>query len=206
MQSVLRRSVLAVTSLSMLALLVVVATAADQAPTGTYTATIGGSVGTARASDPEKGTARRTKQGSPAAGNNVTINLSSYSTQDEISQLKAVPHGDVTAFLSALSKFNHGSVTIGDKSFPINAAHSAQLGAKYVIRLVSAHPLMAGTTARGRTVMGSSGGMIKLTVDSSGAGEGVLYRTAQVVVKDDDEIDAKAGSSTATQLTGVARK
>ena len=115
--------------------------------------------------------------------------------------------GDPNAFFSTLNSYNHGTVTFEGQTFTVNAAYSIQTGEKYFLYLLTAKPLTTSQAGpRGRIATGAAGGYIRLTVDSNGAGDGVLYTSTQVVVKNNGEIEARAGASTATQLDSVSRQ
>lgn len=180
---------------------------AGQAPTGTYTASMGQSAGTASGGTTNGGRGRVGGRGNgSASGTSVTMNVSSYSTKSELDQLRAA-QDDISKFLSTLNSFNHGSVTISGQTFTVNAATSVQAGDKYYIYLLTSTPLASSKTGRGgRQATGAAGGYIRLTVDSNGAGDGMLYASTQVVISTNGEITARGGASTATQLSSVARQ
>ena len=176
---------------------------AAQAPTGNYVATTGQSAvhGSAGGGGMHAGGSAT----GDTSGGKVTMNVSSYSSSDEINALKGL---DGKAFLDQLSKYNHGSVSIGGRSFPVNFAASSQLGANYQIYLVSATPYMTSQTGPGgRSASGAGGGFISLEVPTSGsAGRGQMFSTVQVVISTNGSVSARAGGSSATQLTAVAKQ
>ncbi len=195
---------------SLLALVVILGGAfvvwAGSAPTGTYTATMGASGGTASAGAAGRGRGRAGRGTEATTGTAVTMKIGSYSSQAELDALAAAG-GDPAKFLSVLSGYNHGTVTVGGQSFPINAAYSTSAGsAGNVICMATAKPLASsGTSRRGRQATGTSGGYIRLTVDASGSGTGMLYTSTQVVISSSGEFSARAGGSTGTALTDVSR-
>lgn len=198
----------AIASLTIISLLSVLAFAGGgQAPTGTYTASIGNSAGTVSGGAAGRGGFRGRGQGNGAAsGKSVTMNVAGYSTQEEMQKLRDT-QGDPNAFFTTLNSYNHGTVAFEGQTFTVNAAYSVQTGSKYFLYLLTAGPLKTSQQGpRGRVATGAGGGYIRLTVDANGVGEGVLYTSTQVVVKNNGEIEARAGASTATQLTGVARQ
>ncbi|MBI3653389.1 MAG: hypothetical protein HY231_20355 [Acidobacteria bacterium] len=187
-----------------------------QAATGTYTASLGNSAGMASGGATGSGggaaRGRMTRGGgsasTAASGANVSLNISSYSTQEEINKLVQTQN-DASAFLNTLNGYNHGSVTISGKSYPINAAYSLQAGSNYYIYLVSAKPFSGEATGRGGRggkASGAAGGYIRLTVNSGGSGDGALYTSTQVTVQTNGAIEVRGGASTASQLTNVAHQ
>jgi len=174
------------------------------APTGTYTATMGSTTATtgtrARGSGFRRG---RTSTGT-TSGTQVSIAISSYSSQEELDQLAAAQN-DPAGFLKILSSFSHGTVTIGSASFPINAAYSTGAGTSgNIIYVLSSHPLTSSHVSRGgRQATGTSGGYIRLTLGAAGSGSGVLYSSTQVVVATNGTMNVKAGGCTASTLSNV---
>lgn len=198
----------AIASLTVISLLsALVFAGGGNAPTGTYTASVGNSAGTVSGGAPGRGGFRGRGQGNgTASGKSVTMNVGSYSTQEELQKLRET-QGDPSAFFNTLSSYNHGTVTFEGQTFTVNAAYSVQTGSKYFLYLLTANPLKTSQQGpRGRIATGTAGGYIRLTVDAYGAGDGVLYTSAQVVVKNNGEIEARAGAATATQLTGVTHQ
>ena len=179
--------------------------AAGQASTGTYIATTGGSAATASGAT-AGGRGRASGSTASTSGGTVTIDLGSYSTQSEVDALKAA-NDNLDAFLKQLSSYSHGSVKIGNQSFKINFAYSTQTGSEYQIFLVSATPLTTSQTGpQGRSATGAAGGYIRLTVNANGDGTGMMYSSTQVVINNNGSVEARAGGSTATQLTTVDRQ
>ena len=194
-------------TLAVLAVAAVTVVLASEAPLGTYTATMGGTTASTGVMGRGRGFRRGRTTSGATAGTQVTITVNSYSSPEELDQLAAVQQ-DPNAFLQLLSSFQHGTVTIGSQSFPINAAYSTAAGTTgNIIYIVSSRPFTSSNTSRrGRRAMGTAGGYIRLTVNAEGSGEGVLYSSAQVAISTDGTFTAKAGGTTATQLTGVTRK
>lgn len=177
---------------------------AEQAPTGSYTATTGGTaVGGGGSTSGGSHGHGGTSTGS-TAGKTLTMNVASYTTQEELQKLAAT-QGDPKKFLDTLKGFNHGTVMIGSKSYVINAAASAKAGSSSYVVMLSATPFEASGSSR--SAKGVAAGYIRLTVDDAGAGTGMLYTSTQVVVSTTSgDFTAKGGASTATQLTAVARQ
>jgi len=181
--------------------------ATDQAPTGTYKATTGSTAATASGAGAAAGAAAAGgAAGASGAtkGYDVTMNISGYSGDEEIEELKALVK-DPAAFLKTLNGFRHGSVKLGNKSVPINAAYSIKQGGKYHIFLLSAKSFDKSASRIQAKGSGAAAGYIRLTVDGAGDGGGMMYATAQVVFKVSGEIVARAGASTATKLNEVHR-
>ena len=187
-----------------------------KAPTGRYRATLGSSAGTASGGAVNSaGSAARGRfargggsASDAASGATVSMTIGSYSTQDEINKL-AQSQNDASAFLNTLSAYNHGSVTVGGTTYPINAAYSVQAGSSYYVYLLSAKPFSAessGPRGRGGKADGAAGGYIRLTVNSAGSGDGVLYASTQVVVQTNGASEARGGASSASQLSNVAHQ
>lgn len=180
------------------------------APLGTYTAATGTSMvkGKAAAADEEGGRFKKKfkKQTEVGAGDTITIVLTSYSTKEEISQLKAA-QGNPQQFMSMLSSFQHGTVTMGGKSFPINLASSKSRNDKYAITILSSKAFSdtGGQFKRGK---GMNTGHIELLVDAAGTGKGVLHTSTKAGFDTQGEVSAMGGGamSKATELTSVSRK
>lgn len=180
------------------------ALAVSQAPTGTYTATTGSSAATASVGG-SGGAARGSKTTGAGSGSSVTMSLSNWATQADLEKLAAA-EGDPKAFLDLLSGMNFGTVTIGGKSVPVNLAWSFKSGSSYQIVLLSEKPFSATSSRTGATGNGAAVGYIRLTVDGSGVGTGMMYSTTQVAVQSGSDVVARGGASTATQLSAVARQ
>jgi hypothetical protein len=180
------------------------------APLGTYTATTGSSMvkGKSAAAGEEGGFLKKKfkKPTEAGAGNTITVTLQSYSTKEEINQLKAA-QGNPQQFMTTLSSFQHGTVTMEGKSFPINMASSNSRGGKFVITILSSKSFssMGGQFMAGK---GLSTGHIELLVDASGTGQGVLHASTQIAFDPQGEVSATGGGmmSKATELTSVSRQ
>ena len=184
--------------------------AQTQAPLGTYTATTGSSMakGKSAATGAQGGLFKKkfSKPTEAGAGNTITITLQSYSTKEEIGQLKAA-QGNAQQFMTTLSSFQHGTVSMGGKSFPINMASSNSRSGKFVVTILSSKTF-SSTGGRFATGKGMSTGHIELLVDASGTGQGVLRASTQIAFDSQGEASAKGGGamSKATELTGVSRQ
>ena len=180
------------------------------APLGTYTATTGSSMVKGRsAAIGETGGLLKNKFKKPTeagADNTITISLLSYSTKEEISQLKAA-QGNPQQFMTTLSSFQHGTVTMGGKSFPVNMASSNSRSGKFVITILSSKAL-SSTGGQFMAGKGLSTGYIELLVDAGGNGQGLLHASAQIAIDPQGEVSAKGGGSLskATELTSVSRQ
>jgi len=184
--------------------------AQSPAPLGTYKATTGSSMvkGKSAAVGEEGGLFRKKfkKPAETGTGNTITITLQSYSTKEELGQLKAA-QGNPEQFMTTLSSFQHGTVSMEGKSFPINMASSISHGDKFVITILSSKAF-SNTGGQFMTGKGLSTGHIQLTVDASGSGQGVLHASTQIAFDSQGEISAKGGGalSKATELTSVSRQ
>ncbi len=184
--------------------------AQTQAPIGTYTATTGSSLVKGKTAATGEGGGmfkKKFKKPSEAgAGNTITISLQSYSTKEEINQLKAA-QSNSQQFMTMLSSFQHGTVTMGGKSFPINMAYSNSRSGKFVISILSSKAF-SNTGEQLTTGKGLATGHIELLVDSSGSGQGVLHESTQIGFDSQGEVSAKGGGtmSKTTDLTSVIRQ
>ncbi len=172
------------------------------APTGSYTATTGASVGTASGAGP-RGRARASQTTDATSGGSVAMNVSRFLTSAELDSFLAAQDAGSGQMVKAISNQNYGSVKIGGQTFTINLAASAKVGTGYVISLVSARPFSTETGSGGRSAAGGTVGYIKLTVDANGNGTGAMYSSTQVVLSKDGTITSRAGGSTATMLSSV---
>jgi hypothetical protein len=180
------------------------------APLGTYTATTGSSMvtGKSAATGAQGGLIKKgfSKPAEAGAGNTITITLQSYSTKEEISQLKAA-QGNPQQFMTTLSSFQHGTVSMGGKSFPINMASSNSRSGKFVVTILSSKAF-SNTGGQLTTGKALSTGLIELFVDASGTGQGVLRASTQIAFDSKGALAAKGGGamSKTTELTGVSRQ
>lgn len=171
---------------------------------GTWTAKTAGSAGTASGTA-TGGAVRGAGATTAGAGTSVTMTVDSWSTTAEIDKLEELlKAGDTKAFLEALNGYDHGDVKIGSRSIPVDFAWTGTAGGKDVVVLISAKPFSASGSAG--TASGAAVGYIRLTLDSSGAGQGAMYSTTQVGFQGSSgEMVARSGASTATALVEVAR-
>lgn len=185
--------------------------AQSAAPVGTYVATEGSSniKGKSGAAGQGGGLFKKrfNKQESAESGNTVTINLQSYSTKDEINQLKAA-QANPQQFMTALSSFNHGTVSVNGKSYPINMASSVSRNGKFVISILSAKAFSASSEAKSTAGKAINTGHIEMVIDANGAGQGIMHESTHIGIDSDGIVSAKGGGmlSKATQLTNVSRK
>jgi hypothetical protein len=180
------------------------ALAVSQAPAGTYTATSGNSAATGSVTG-SGGAARGSKTTSAGSGSSITMSINNWATQADLESLAAA-EGDPKAFLDLLAQKSFGTVTLGGRAIPVNLAWSFKSGASYQIVLLSEKPFAATSSRTGATGSGVAVGYIRLTVDGSGIGSGMLYSTTQVAIQSGSDIVARGGASSATQLTNVARQ
>jgi hypothetical protein len=172
---------------------------ATQAPLGNYTAEMGGTTRTTRVQG-AGGVARRTTQNQAAAGEVVNITINSYNTQADLQSVAQAGQGNMAA---AISKFNSGTVTIAGVAYPINMAVSYKIGSNYYINLLSSKPFGV-TGAQGGQAAGVGVGLINLIIPTAGGpGTGKLYRSSQVSVSANGQVQALRGVSSATELVGV---
>lgn len=172
---------------------------ATQAPLGNYTAEMGGTTRTTRVQG-AGGVARRTTQNQAAAGEVVNITINSYNTQADLQSVSQAGQGNIA---SAISSFNSGTVNIAGVIYPINMAISYKIGANYYINLLSSRPFGV-TGEQGGQAAGTGVGFINLILPAAGGpGTGKLYRSSQVSVAANGQVQALRGVSSATQLTGV---
>lgn len=188
-----------ITSVGLLLLCATLALAEGE--TGTYYATTGASAATASGAG-SGGRGRGVGTTSSTTGGDITMTISSFSSEEELEKLKAQA-GDPQAFLKTLSTFRHGTVKIGKRSVPVHAAWTVSTGSRDYLFLLSAKGFELSRS--GHSASGGGAGYIKLTVDDAGDGKGVLYSTAQVVFKANGQAVARGGASSATQLTDVHR-
>lgn len=178
--------------------------AADQAPAATYVATTGSSAVTGGGTGAGGGHAHGSKGTDATKGGTVTIAVNSYTTEEELAALKATA-GDAKKFFDTLKTYNHGTVTVGGKTYPINAASSVGNASGYSISLASAVAYAASGSSH--SAKGATGGYIHLTVDSTGSGKGSMFTSTQIIINSSTgDFEAKAGMSTATQLSDVKKQ
>lgn len=179
-----------------------VAAAGGQFPVpATFTAVLGSSAVAGGVGGPAGGAAGASAT-SLGSGTPLRLSITSYSSQEELQQLSQVT--DPAAFIKTLASFNHGSVTLGNRTFQVNAASSKQAGSKYTVSVLTAKPLEA--TAGPASAGGTAGGVIHLTVDAAGKGIGSMYTAAHVAVSVDGVFTVHAGTATATALKDVAKQ
>lgn len=181
---------------------------ASAASPGTWTASTAGTAATASGAGAAGGAAGRGRgAGATSAGAStaVTLNVSSWSSSEELEELqKLLKAKDTKAFLATLNGYDHGWVTIGGRRVPVDLAWNGTVGGKDVVILVSAKPFSASGSPG--SAAGAAVGYVRLTLDSSQSGEGVMYSTTQVGFQGTSgELVARGGASTATKLVDVTR-
>lgn len=187
-----------------LVLALLLATPTFAASPGTWTAKTAGSAGTASGTG-AGGAVRGAGATTAGAGTSVTMTVDSWSTSEELDKLEELlKAGNTKAFLDALNGYDHGDVKIGSRTVPVDFAWSGSAGGKDIVVLVSAKPFSASGSSG--SASGAAVGYIRLTLDSSGAGQGAMYSTTQVGFQGSSgEMVARSGASTATALVEVAR-
>ncbi len=170
------------------------------APLGNYEATLGGTVATTRVSG-ELGGGRLTRGTAVGAGLPVSINLANYNTLTELQTLGLKARtGDLA---SSIAAYNNGSITIGNRVYPINLAVSYQRGANYIVHLSSTQSFALERSSE-QVSSGAGLGYIRLEVPVDGSvGQGQLYTSAQVRVSEDGVVSLGRGLSTATELLDI---
>lgn len=183
----------------------------ETAPLGTYTGTLGKTtvVGGARRTGAE---GKRFKQqgAAPQTERSITVTIESYSSKAELDELKAV-EGSGYDYLNKLATYQHGTVQMGAKSYPINSATSScNAAGKCGVSLVSAKPFLS-PIKRGRlknqgTKGGTGMGLVRLNLASDGTGFGSLETTMQVIISADYQMEGSGGASGRTEITNVTKK
>lgn len=165
-----------------------------------FKATVGSTLAGGAGGVGGKGAAAGGKTTTTGAGSEVSVSIDSYSTQEELKALAAA--ADSRTLIATLSGYSHGSVTVGGKSFTINGAFCKGNAKGYVISVVTAKPLSGSKTS----ASGNTGGLILLTVNSSGAGTGSMYTATELTATTSGGYDLGAVAGTATQLTSVVKQ
>jgi hypothetical protein len=160
----------------------------DRAPLATYTAVAKGR----GAFRPDRTT----------EGVQVTINLSSYSTQEELKTIANAGAGNITA---ALSRYNHGTITIGGRIYPINLAYSYQQGSNYRINLISGKPFAASGPQGGTATTNAYGAItLLLPIAPNTLGTGTLSTVMGSRISLQGDIVGGVGRAASTPLSDVA--
>ncbi|MBI2565539.1 MAG: hypothetical protein HYV63_00720 [Candidatus Schekmanbacteria bacterium] len=178
---------------------------AAQAPTGAYQAVMGatGATGGGAVIGAGGGGASGVG-GTVTAGTLVNMNITKYITEEDLATLQAA-QGDPKAFADALAKLNCGSVTIGKQTFQVNAAQSVQAGSEYLIFLLGGKGFLYEAANTPHTLKAGTVGYIRLAVNSSGKGGGMMYSATAVTLEKNGQIKAGAAAATATKLNDVHR-
>lgn len=172
----------------------------SKAPTGSYTATTGGTATSVTGGGAGK-RLRKMKSTEATAGNTVSMTISSYSPREEIDAVANAGQGNMA---TVMSSYNHGSIMLGEKNYVVNMATSSTVGSNYVIHLFSAKPF-SGTGQNANTGTGVSMGMIELTIPAAGGpGTGKMYSSTAVAFSTDGSVKATGKASSATALSDVA--
>lgn len=173
----------------------------EKAPLGSYNATMGTT--TISSAVATGTTARRMRRNAPSTqGVAVSINLTSYSPQEELNAISNAGGGN---FIPTLSKYSHGTVTIRGKSYPINMAVSFRRGNSYRINIFTAKPFGADSV-QGGSLSGNTYGAITLIVPiaDGGVGTGTLFTMVGNRISNySDEILSGGATATTTPLQGV---
>lgn len=182
------------------------AEALTPAPPGTYSATLGATTVKGARQSAQKGEGHfQRKFPAPAEGQTITIHVASYSSDEELRELRAAQN-DPQAFIDVLGRFEHGFVQVGEKKVPINFAISNKAGNYYGIQLLSSKPF-SEAGPEGKMMKVTRTGYIRMTVDEQGNGTGTLYRTAGTVnLNNSGDVDAQAGMMHTTELKDIHRQ
>lgn len=184
--------------------------AAGTAPLGSYSGTLG-ATSVMGGSKKAGGEGRRFSRqaAAPQTEKTVTVKIDSYSTQAELTELKAL-QGNSQEFLNKLTTYNHGTVQLGNRSYPINSATSiCSAGGKCGITLISAKPFLSPIKAGPLKGVGAKGGagmgLIRLNLNSDGTGMGSMETTMQVMVSADNQVEGAGGATGRTEITSITR-
>lgn len=162
----------------------------EDAPLGNYTATIG-------ATTVSRGI--RTNAYS-IQGAKISIQLTSISTDQEWINISKA---GVKNALSTMSRYNHGTITIAGKSYPINAVASTRDGNIYRIYILTAKPFAPMSSFDGNAY-----GAIALEVPFivGKDGKGTIYTRLFSKLSYDDELFSGDETPTITALSAVQLK
>lgn len=175
------------------------------AKTGTYTGYMGASaVAGAGAVTGTAYTVAKGTAGAVSAGTKVTMSINKFLSEEEIDALFS-KENDAQSFMNILKGYNCGTVKIANKSFKINAAHSAKTGSKYSIFLLGSTPFNYDAKQTPHSVRGITVGYIRISVNETGDGGGVLYQATGVSLQKNGQIKAAAGGASATKINDVHR-
>ncbi len=168
----------------------------NSAPVGNYQAILQETLVTRRVGAANVG-GRLTRVGE-AGDQPIAITVTGYASNSELTSL-----ANTEALAPAISAFSYGSVTLGNRTYPVNLAVSYPRGSHYVIHLISAQPFTVTGTTRDGT--GTGVGYIRLSVPTDGVtlGTGELYSSTQIQISNDGNVVAQGGRTTATKLANV---
>jgi hypothetical protein len=173
----------------------------ERAPIGTYTATMGTT--TVSRGVVTGTTARSVRRSAPATqGVKVSINITSYSSQEELNTISKAGENKV---IPTLATYNHGTITIAGKSQPINLAVSFRRGNTYRINILTAKPYSA-VGSQGGSIAGNAYGAITLVIPivDGASGTGTLFTMVGSRISNfADEILSGGATATTTPLQGV---
>ncbi len=189
--------------------------AQSTAPTGTYTGELGSTSVTGRLTRVSSGKpiskrrsitsgASSSTSPSPTAASTISIAINSFSSKTE---LQAIAAASSATFISTLTAYQHGTVTINGGSYTINSAtYRAGSNGTYIIKLISGSKTNATASNSSTTGTKNTGAVIELTVPTAGGvGSGKYYQSVQLSVDQSGEISAQAGATSATQLANVKK-
>jgi len=173
----------------------------ERAPIGTYNAVMGTT--TISRGVLTSTTARKVRFSAPSTKSvQVTMRIDSFSSQEELNTISNAGEKNV---IPTLAKYNHGTITIAGKSYPINLAVSFRRGNTYRINILSAKPYGA-VGPQGGSISGNTYGAITLVIPitDGAAGTGTMFTMMGSRLSNyADEILSGGATATTTPLQGV---
>lgn len=137
----------------------------------------------------------------------VTMTVERWTTDEEKAALiKALGEGGSDALLKALRKMTVGYVrTTRSLRYPLNFASTFQTEKGRVVRLVTERPISFVEAVRPTRSEDYEFGVIELTLNEKGKGEGVIIPTAKVSLNKDGQLEVESLGTGPQKLLGVKK-
>ena len=137
----------------------------------------------------------------------LTMTIERWTTDEEKSALvKALREGGSDAFLKALRKMTAGYVrTTQSLRYQLNFASTFQTEMGRVVRLVTERPITFVEAMRPTRSEEYEFGVIELTLNEKGQGEGLVVPTAKVSFNKDGQLEVETLGTGPQKLIGVKK-
>ncbi len=137
-----------------------------------------------------------------------TLHIDQYSNVEEINgHLAVLSEQGHDGLEKALRKLDRGWIRVGPSlGYPISVARSIETEEGRVIRVVTDRPIQMFEVMRGLRSQDYSLGMIEITIDSDGKGEGRLIAAAKAKFNKDGQVEIESLGTRPFRLLQVRQR